>query len=304
MNILVNHVMSTDIHSAIFEDFINRLINGSPKNILHQITTYPLTKADIYHFHRPQKCNVNTIPKNSLCTLHFDPLDLRQHDSIDKLFERFKFFKKIVFLNKNSYEQCHFLEEKRVLIPHGYDEKLTLRDNKKPHTGINIGFFCKKYNDGRKGEGYLFEIYNKIFQNQKKKLFLIGNGWPESLTTKAKDIIIIQPQDYRSIIQIYSIMDIVIITSPYEGGPACLPEALAAGCDVFSTRCGMAEDFLPMQNLLDFNIINDAKKIEEIYNIAKKDKQLKMTQRLLSWDTVSNHYSNLYQSMYEKRHIT
>ena len=305
MNILVNHVMSNDTHSSIFEDFINRLIYGSPKNISHQITTSPLVEADIYHFHRPQKCNTNNIPANSLCTLHFDPLDLRQHNSIDELFYRLTLFKKVVFLNNRSYEECRFLGSKRILIPHGYDERLIFRNIKKPHSGINIGFFSKKYNDGRKGEGYLFELYNNIFKDKKKNLFLIGDGWPNSLNKNNRNqIITIQPKDYRTIIQLYSIMDIVMITSPYEGGPACLPEALAAGCYVFTTRCGMAEDLLPRQYLLDFDIISDAIKIEETFNNAKKHKQQINNQHLLSWNTVSNHYSKLYQSMYEKRYIT
>lgn len=152
MNILVNHVMSNDTHSSIFEDFINRLIYGSPKNISHQITTSPLVEADIYHFHRPQKCNTNNIPANSLCTLHFDPLDLRQHNSIDELFYRLTLFKKVVFLNNRSYEECRFLGSKRILIPHGYDERLIFRNIKKPHSGINIGFFSKNTMMEEKGK--------------------------------------------------------------------------------------------------------------------------------------------------------
>jgi len=297
MSILINHVMSTDVHSSIFDDFIRRLIKGAPNEILHQISVHPLPNADIYHFHRPQKCNINNIPKNSVCTLHFDPIDLRQHTSTEDLFHRLNHFKKIVFLNSSTFSDCAFLGKKRVLIPHGYDERLILRKEKKPHQSINIGFFSKKYKDGRKGERYLFEIFNKIFKNHDKKIYLVGTGWSSSLKLKSKKMIAVQPDNYNSIIQLYSIIDIVLITSPYEGGPACLPESLAAGCQVFSTRCGMAEDLLPEENLLDFDIISDARKIEEAFQKANKKFNKEASYNIITWEKVSQEYNNLYQSM-------
>ncbi|MGH0211099.1 hypothetical protein [Escherichia coli] len=62
---------------------------------------------------------------------------------------------------------------------------------------------------------------------------------------------VIHPTSYYDIIRIYSAIDMVLITSPYEGGPACLPEALAAGCLVFSSRSGMAEIYW----ILGFSLI-------------------------------------------------
>lgn len=297
MGILINHVMSADSYSSIFEDFIRRLVNGAPKWMEHQVSIAPLAKADIYHFHRPQKCNINNIPNNSICTLHFDPMDLRQHTSIEDLFIRLSQFKKIVFLNKRSFESCNFLQKNRIIIPHGYDERLLLRRDKKPHSGINIGFFSKKYNDGRKGEAYLFEIYKNIFKKQEKKIYLVGAGWPGTLKKKSDQIVTIHPQNYNNIIQLYSLIDMVLITSPYEGGPACLPESLAAGCEVFSTRCGMAEDILPEDNLLDFDTISDAMKIEKALDRINKNTINYATQKIITWEKVSQEYNNLYQSL-------
>lgn len=297
MGILINHVMSTDAYSSIFEDFIRRLVNGAPKWMEHQVSINPLEKADIYHFHRPQKCNILNIPKNSICTLHFDPMDLRQHTSIEDLFIRLSLFKKTVFLNKRTFENCRFLQNNRILIPHGYDQRLLLRREKKPHSGINIGFFSKKYNDGRKGEAYLFELYNNIFKKIEKKIYLVGSGWPDNLKLKSDRIVTIHPKNYENIIQLYSLIDMVLITSPYEGGPACLPESLAAGCQVFSTRCGMAEDILPEDNLLDFDTLSDALKIEKAFARINEIAQKDATQKIITWEEVSQKYNNLYQSL-------
>ena len=204
-------------------------------------------------------------------------------------------FRKVVFLNKKIFSTCDFLEGKRIFIPHGYDDLLTLRGHKKPHTTFNIAFICRYYKDGRKGEAYLFELFNTLPDNI--RLFLIGRDWPIGIEQKCKRIKTINPRSYQDIIRLYSIIDMVIITSPYEGGPACLPEALAAGCIVYSSRCGMAEDILDEEFILDYDLKSDQKKILNAINSFKKTRDLDNTSRLITWDAVSQKYNNLYQSM-------
>ncbi|MGT4006552.1 hypothetical protein ACVTNA_25920, partial [Escherichia coli] len=65
------------------------------------------------------------------------------------------------------------------------------------------------------------------------RLYLVGNCWPKRLEKRSKQIYVIHPTSYYDIIRIYSAIDMVLITSPYERRPCMSPEALAAGCLVF-----------------------------------------------------------------------
>ncbi|MCF5866926.1 glycosyltransferase [Aeromonas veronii] len=286
--------MSVDTHSSIFNDFIERIKKKSPSYIKHIVSNEPVINADIHHYHRPQKCSIENISRHSLCTLHFDPLDLRQHSSVSDVYTRLNLFEKVVFLNKRSFNTCSFLEEKRVFIPHGYDQRLTLRSQKKPHNKLNVAVICKYYKDGRKGEAYLFELFNMLPSNA--RLFLIGHNWPKQIEKRCKNIKIIQPASYCDVIKLYSVIDLVLIASPYEGGPACLPEAIAAGCIVFSSRCGMAEDLLDENFFINYDLNLDRGKILSAINNLN-DKRKCAVSKLITWDDVSHSYNNLYQSM-------
>ncbi|WP_256994580.1 glycosyltransferase [Escherichia coli] len=287
--------MSTNVKSSIFRDFIFRIKEISLSCFQHTVTIEPKSYADIYHFHRPQKCDIEQIPEKSLVTLHFDPFDFRQHSSMEELFQKLSLFKKVVFLNQNSFEQCSFLGEKRVLIPHGYDERLQLRQQKKPHFTFNVAVISRYYSDGRKGDAYLFDLLAGLPNDI--RLYLVGNCWPKRLEKRSKQIYVIHPTSYYDIIRIYSAIDMVLITSPYEGGPACLPEALAAGCLVFSSRSGMAEDLLDTRFLLDYNLTSDINKILMAKSLFKNEIENYKAHNLITWETVSHRYNCLYQSM-------
>lgn len=76
MTVLINHVMSTNVKSSIFRDFIFRIKENSLSCFQHTVSIEPKSYADIYHFHRPQKCDIEQIPEKSLVTLHLTLLIL------------------------------------------------------------------------------------------------------------------------------------------------------------------------------------------------------------------------------------
>jgi glycosyltransferase involved in cell wall biosynthesis len=295
MAVLINHVMGVSTHSSIFSDFIERVKNKSPSYVKHIVSIAPDPGADIYHYHRPQKLLIDNLSKKSLCTLHFDPLDLRQHSSVSDMFFRLELFDKVVFLNNATFDRCSFLGEKRVFIPHGYDIRLSLRKQKKPHNTLNVAVICKYYKDGRKGEAYIFKLFN--FLPKHARLFLIGHNWPERIEQRCSNIKIIKPDSYCDVIKLYSVIDMVFIASPYEGGPACLPEALAAGCIVFSSRCGMAEDLLDERLLIDYDLESDREKLLSVLKNLEHEKKQIINSKIITWDKVSHNYNKLYQSM-------
>ncbi len=289
--ITINHVMSVNTKSSIFEDFINRLSTFDPEKYRHVMSKDPIIGSSIYHYHRPNKCN--EILNNSVCTIHFDLLDLRQHDNINATLTKMNSFKHLVFINKNEYQRWEFTYAKKHLINHGYDAALLLRNQKYPHNKVNIALFSKYYQDGRKGNIYLQKIINSI-PAEKVNFYLIGRDWEFSSLSKNKNVKIFNPEDYNTLVHIYSIIDLVLICSPYEGGPASLPEAISAGCRVISSDCGMAREFIYEKDMLSFDLEKDLalifKHISYIENNVKQSYR-KKPQR---WEEIASSYHDIY----------
>jgi glycosyltransferase involved in cell wall biosynthesis len=51
-------------------------------------------------------------------------------------------------------------------------------------------------------------------------------------------------EDFAELPRYYQCLDLYLVTSREEGGPKSLPESMASGVPVVTTRCGMAEDML------------------------------------------------------------
>lgn len=283
--------MSTDSKSSIFDDFIKRLSLFDQIEYRHFISIEPIDDCDIYHYHRPNKCD--DIRENSVCTIHYDLLDLRQHPSINHTLDKLDSFKHLVFINKNEYERWEFKYAKKHLINHGYDPLLLLRKEKYPCSKINIGVFSKYYKDGRKGNKYLEKVVSKLPKN-KFNFFLIGADWEKCSLNKFGNVKILQPDDYQALIRIYSIINIVFIFSPYEGGPASLPEAISAGCSVISSNCGMANEFIRDDDIITFDIDTD---IDLIFkHAASIKKNIKQNFKIIpqEWKEIASRYHDIY----------
>jgi len=289
--ITINHVMSINTKSSIFEDFVDRLSRFDPTNYKHIISIDPVIDSHIYHYHRPNKCN--EVRKNSVCTIHFDLLDLRQHDDINVTLEKLDSFKHLVFINKNEYLRWEFKHAEKHLINHGYDVSLLLRDQKYPHKKVNIALFSKYYRDGRKGNIYLKQLIDKI-PSEKAHFFLIGRDWEFSSLNDFENVSIINPKDYNSLVRIYSIIDIVLICSSYEGGPASLPEAISAGCRIISSNCGMANEFIYEKDMLSFNLDNDINLILSHISSINNNVKQSFKKRPQLWEEVASSYHDIY----------
>lgn len=286
--------MSVNTKSSIFEDFINRLSTFDPINYRHVISIDPLVGNNIYHYHRPNKCN--EIRKNSICTVHFDLLDLRQHENINSTLMKLDSFEHLVFINKNEYERWEFTHAKKHLLNHGYDESLLLRNQKYPHNKVNIALFSKYYQDGRKGNIYFKKLINSI-PYDKVNFFLIGRDWELSSLSKLENVTIFNPKDYNTLIRIYSIIDLVLICSPYEGGPASLPEAISAGCRVISSDCGMANEFIDEKDMLSFELEKDITLIFKHISYINNNVKQSFRKKPQLWEEIVSSYHDIYGSI-------
>ena len=122
----VNHVLSTNPYSNIFEAIFKYFMKYSDANrIEHFFSVKPLDNMDIYHYHRP---NIESnILKNSFTTVHHDLEDTDSWLDIDKFIAKYRKIDKIICLNET---QKLILEKyglnKTLVIPLGNSSRLSL----------------------------------------------------------------------------------------------------------------------------------------------------------------------------------
>jgi glycosyltransferase involved in cell wall biosynthesis len=276
-NIVVNHVLSQDIKSAIFDDIFRYFNEHSPAGVKQVPSIRPIEGADIYHYHRPQL--EAELLKPSLITIHHDLNDPDDWVTFDKFLPKFKQADKIICLNSSQQKMLaeHGIKN-TVIIPHGHNDKLLKNKRPKafaPKDKITLGIFSKRYPRKVKGEAYFYELAKRL-HNKHFRFMLIGGGRTTDgnyLRKHGFDVEVYEHLPYRVMVNAYHAIDYLLITSLHEGGPACVPEALATATPMITTKIGMAADMV--ENgingiFLEFDADSDAEKLELIYENKNK----------------------------------
>jgi glycosyltransferase involved in cell wall biosynthesis len=101
---------------------------------------------------------------------------------------------------------------------------------------------------------------------------------------------------------VYDNIDLLLITSFYEGGPACVPEAYACGVPIVSSPVGMSLDFVrhnqngyilsmnPYEDFLFFNEYFSNGDLQEKF----RQEALNTREKLLTWQDNVKCYQNIY----------
>ncbi|MCL1962190.1 MAG: glycosyltransferase [Desulfovibrionaceae bacterium] len=267
----INHVMSADFESGIFTDIVGYFKKYSPPWITHHVTVTPIDDADIYHYHRPHLESKLRHP--GICTVHHDLEDPDAWHSKHRFLPRYNEAETIICLNETQkviLTREGISEEKLRVIPHGYNtDILRIKSQKKDdNRKITIGMASRRYGRRVKGEAYLFELA-KLLNPDRFSFILVGQG-------RAIDALMLRKMGYsakfyerfpyRLFQSFYESIDVLLMCSSHEGGPANIPEALATGTPVFSSEVGMSRDmiknkkngiFLTLESHLDAELIND-----------------------------------------------
>lgn len=124
MPIIVNHVLSKNMYSKIFEAIFRYIQNYSnPDEVKHIFTTRPIENADIYHYHRPNL--EDEFFPNSFSTVHHDLHDTDGWLGMEKFINAYKQMAKIICLNKTQQTILQeFGIEHTTVIPWGYNENI------------------------------------------------------------------------------------------------------------------------------------------------------------------------------------
>lgn len=306
MSVTVNHVLSKNIYSKIFEAIFTYFKKYSNiDQVRHMFTTRPVEYADIYHYHRPNL--EKDFKKNAFATVHHDLYDTDGWLNMETFISAYKQMSCIVCLNKMQQNILkEFKIDNTIVIPWGYNEDIFYLNNSSNQVLQKkkcLGIVSKRYGRKVKGEALLYELCKRL-PSESFKFILVGEGRGEDadyLEDLGFEVEVFEYLPYVLFDSLYDKIDALLITSYFEGGPANLPEAYAKGVPIISTPVGFARDYIRdgYNGILLTKKPNiDADKIIKILNNDfyknLKDNAMQMRESIPTWQQVVELYNQQY----------
>ena len=162
--------------------------------------------------------------------------------------------------------------ENTVLIPPGVDLKRFVPK-------LRIGVVGRTYHTGRKGEAIVAELIDM----KGIDWHFTGSGWPAPGRFIEEDDL---PDFYRS-------LDYLLVPSLYEGGPMCVPEALAVGTPVIASDVGWVRDFphIPFET----GNASDLRRV--LTELLDKKHQLRASTLDYTWDNFADKHDRAFREL-------
>lgn len=308
--LIINHVMSQDIQSGILDSFIHYLSAHSPDQ--HLVTLAPMAVADVHHYHRPHL--EKRLLKNSVATVHHDLAENDPWLPLVTFLSRYKECQRVVCLNQGQTRILHEHRIKRTcVVPHGYHEAIF--DSPKQQrvsdpSKLTLGLISKRYGRRVKGESYFQELVKRLDQRWVDFVF-VGDGrhvehhFVQGLGFDSR---LYERLPYRVFGDLYRQMDLLLMLSLFEGGPANIPEAIASNVPVATFPIGMAADWIvDEQNglVLSGDVEQDAARILALAQSPEKYDDLMSHTRAMpiavpTWSDVRAQYQAIYRQVVEE----
>jgi glycosyltransferase involved in cell wall biosynthesis len=307
VKVTVNHVMSNDVKSKIFDD-IMAYFKRYAEGFVYQVSEKPLAGAVIRHYHRPNLESELVNP--AIVTVHHDLAESDDWLSFDSYEKQYRQADLIICLNE---DQRSFLKragiENTVVVPHGYNDKyLSLaRRDFDGERKLTLGMFSRRYPRKVKGEAYFIELAQHLDPDHFKFL-LIGQDRKldaRHLRQLGFEVRCYDGVPYPVLCQAYHSIDLLLIASRHEGGPANVPEALATSTPMATTPVGMARDFVK-HGVNGFFLAQDAAKdaaaLEDLFCHPQRMLELFEGARLASnaarpWSAVVARHEEIYRGL-------
>ncbi len=172
-------------------------------------------------------------------------------------------------LGKNGVPNTH-------VVPPGVDsEFFTPR--------LKIGIAGRTYETGRKGEALLEAVKDL----PGVEWHFSGEGW-----NGRRDRL---PQ--ADMADFYRAMDYILVPSFYEGGPMCVPEALACGIPVIAPDIGWVSDFPH----IEYPVGNAEALRNVLQDLLAKKQELRKSIEHLTWDAFAAAHGQLFEKYYAEK---
>ncbi|WP_169567970.1 glycosyltransferase [Sneathiella limimaris] len=304
----LNIVNSVHMESRIFSDIARWFNRYRPDSWRVAESVNRMSLTDIYLFNRPHL--ERRLPRNSVVTVHHDFKDPLHWLDFERFRKRYEEAEAIVCLNKS---QKGFLAEKGfkncIIIPHGCADAFKRCGSKQTDSSkLTIGFISKRYERLIKGETYFAEIL-KSLSPEKFDFVFVGEGRLHEAKLAAQlgfSVRLWEMLPYRLLPHIYEMIDLLLITSTAEGGPASIPEAVASRTPVIGFEIGMIKDwieearnghFLTGSLELDVSLLNTLAADGKTLLKGMEEELLLKAGLVPSWKTTIETYFELFENI-------
>ena len=275
----------------------------------------PIPGCDVYQYWRGASNDLNEIynslgPSNHTHNFIAKGIDMF-HDSPNdakrsKIGIRMKRLRSFGGSFCTSMEQYEFLKNQKSVgkyheyIPLGIREDIVTKSIHNSNSKIKIGFIARSYYDGVKGEYRLFNIATKL--DPSKFEFIILSPNLDSLVSKIRGLgFNVFTKNHTNFMSLYSMIDVTLILSKYEGTPLPLIESMKFGHTVLSTKVGEAPLLLndtPYILSTDDEFVRALNKINKDRNILKEN--IKINRKKVhdrTWSTFVNRSIKLWERL-------
>lgn len=230
--------------------------------------------------------------KNVVCTIHhidFEKFDKKEEENFYKLE---KFVDKFHAISNKTFDQLNKLTDKEIhTIPFWINQNIWFSIDDKSALRDKFGFSQNDFLVGsfqRDTEGYdlkspklikgpdiFLDLIKKMNENKenlivvltgKRRQYLIDNF--EKFGIKYKYF---EMKNFKSVNQLYNILDLYIVSSRIEGGPQAIVECGLTKTPILSTDVGIASNFLDPKSIYSVNnFLNAETNVDYAYKKSKE----------------------------------
>lgn len=180
---------------------------------------------------------------------------------------------------------CHSTLYRDLLIKNGVENAIAIPpgvDRDRFDVKLRVGVVGRAYHTGRKGEG----LVSQLMDLEGIDWHFTGPGWPGPNHYIPEDEL---PDFYRS-------LDYVLVPALYEGGPMCVPEALAVGTPVIASDVGWVREFphIPFKN-------GDAADLRRVLTgLIEEKRKLRASTEGYTWDSFAQAHEVAFDGLMKK----
>tara|TARA_B100000035_G_scaffold39302_1_gene29615 strand:+ start:8817 stop:9740 length:924 start_codon:yes stop_codon:yes gene_type:complete len=222
----------------------------------------------------------NLSRKKVVCTIHH--IDESKFDEKQKkeFYERDKYVNFYHVISEKTYKQLVKLTDKKIfVIPFWVNQNIWFQlDNKAllrkkyniDEKSFLVGSF-QRDTEGHdlkspklsKGPDQFLKIVKQL-QDEKKDLMVLLSGKRRQFLISELDkhkipFYYLEMTNYKTLNELYNILDLYIVASRVEGGPQSILEAAATKTPLISTNVGIAEEILNSSSIYDMENYMEAK---------------------------------------------